>query len=169
MKPRAGLTMSSPTTRKNDSGFTLLEVMLAVVILSVGLLGLAGMQGIALGRNVNANELTVASNLAADMIERIQFNKWNAAAYDLIDTSSAPPPTVVAQVMAMGDYTQWQARLASTRLKGVKGLVTATPIVTSPTLNQTTVLVTVQWTGGQGDSTAVIQHRVAVGMIIAPQ
>ena len=168
MKPRAGLPMSSPTTRKSDSGFTLLEVMLAVVILSVGLLGLAGMQGIALGRNGNANQLTVASNLAADMIERIQFNKWNATAYDNIDTVLGTQPAA-AQIMAAGDYTQWRARLVNSRLKGVKGLVTATPIVTSPTLNQTNVLVTVQWTGDQGDSTVATLHQVAVGMIIAPQ
>ena len=39
------------------------------------------MQGISLGKNVDANELTLATNLAADMVERIQFNRRNAIIY----------------------------------------------------------------------------------------
>jgi type IV pilus assembly protein PilV len=169
MKPRAHLAMSSLTTRKRELGFTLIEVMMAVVILSVGLLALARMQGIALGKNMNANQLTVASNLATDMIERIQFNKWNATAYDLIDTTNALTQPPVAQVMARGDYTQWQARLAGSRLRSVRGTVAAIPVVTSPTLNQTNVLVTVTWSGDQGDTIVATAHAVAFGMIIAPQ
>jgi type IV pilus assembly protein PilV len=169
MKPKAGLPMSSLTTSKRESGFTLIEVMMAVVILSVGLLALARMQGIALGQNMNANQLTVASNLATDMAERIQFNKWNATAYNLINTTNVATQPPAAQAMANGDYTQWQARLAGSRLRGVQGTVSATPVVTSPTLNQTTVLVTVTWTGSQGDTIVGIAHTVSVGMIVAPE
>lgn len=168
MKPGGGLPISSPT-RQRESGFTLIEVMLAAVILSVGLLALARMQGIALGRNVNANQLTVASNLAADMVERIQFNKWNALAYHLIDTTNVATQPPVAQAMANGDYAQWQARLASSRLRGAIGTVSALSIVTSPSLNQTTVTVTVQWNGDQGDSIVATAHRVAVSTVIAPE
>jgi type IV pilus assembly protein PilV len=169
MKPEARLVMSSLTVRKSEWGFTLIEVMMAVVILSVGLLALAGMQGIALGKNANANQMTVASNLATDMIERIQFNKWNATAYNLIDTTNALTQPPAAQVMARGDYAQWQARLTNSRLNGVRGTVGAIPIVTSPTLNQTNVLVTVTWTGDKGETSTSTTHAVAVGMIIAPQ
>lgn len=169
MKSRARLAMASLMIRRNESGFTLIEVMVSIVILSVGLLALAGMQGIALGRNTNANQLTVASNLATDMIERIQFNKWNATAYNLIDTTNAGTQPPVGQVMANGDYTQWQTRLAGSRLMGVRGRVAAVPIVTVPPLNQTNVLVTVTWTGDKGDTIAATAHTVSVGMIIAPE
>jgi type IV pilus assembly protein PilV len=169
MEPGTRLAMSSLMSHKWKSGFTLIEVMVSLVILSVGLLGLAGMQGIALGRNTNANQLTVASNLATDMIERIQFNKWNATAYNLIDTTNAGTQPPAAQVMANGDYTQWQTRLAGSRLRGVRGRVTAVPIVTAPPLNQTNVLVTVTWTGDQGDTISATAHTVSVGMIIAPE
>ena len=60
--------------------------MFAAVVLAIGLLALAGMQGISLGKNVDANELTLATNLAADMVERIQFNRRNAIVYQSIDT-----------------------------------------------------------------------------------
>jgi type IV pilus assembly protein PilV len=168
MEPGTRLAMSPLMSHKWKSGFTLIEVMVSLVILSVGLLALAGMQGIALGRNVNANQLTVASNLAVDMVERIQFNKWNATAYHNIDTVLGTQP-VATQIMATGDYTQWLARLANSRLRGVKGTVSAIPIVTSPTLNQVNVMVTVQWTGDQGDTIAAKTHTVTVTTVIAPE
>ena len=40
------------------------------LVLAIGLLALAGMQGISLTKNVDANELTLVTNLAADMMER---------------------------------------------------------------------------------------------------
>ena len=78
------------TVRNNEQGFTLLEGMLAAVILGTGLLGVASMQGFALGRNVDANEMTRVTNFAADIVERIQFNRRNALAYNGIDTAVAP-------------------------------------------------------------------------------
>ena len=65
---------------KSEGGFTLLEGMLAAVILATGLLGLASMQGFSLGRNVDANEMTRVTNFAADIVERVQFNRRNALA-----------------------------------------------------------------------------------------
>ncbi|MDQ6734185.1 MAG: type IV pilus modification protein PilV, partial [Nitrospirota bacterium] len=94
-----------------EHGFTLLEGMMAAVVLAIGLLALAGMQGISLGRNVDANELTVASNLAADMVERIQFNRRNAIIYNNINTSNVSTQPAASNIMANGDYAQWQNRL----------------------------------------------------------
>ena len=74
---------------QNDQGFTIVEGMLASVILAVGLLALSGMQSIALVKNVDANEVTKVTSLAADMMERIQFNRRNAVSYQGIDTTSA--------------------------------------------------------------------------------
>jgi prepilin-type N-terminal cleavage/methylation domain-containing protein len=60
--------------QRKDSGFTLIEVMFAVVFLSIGLLGIAAMQDIAISRNVDGRRLTVATNLAAEMLERVRYN-----------------------------------------------------------------------------------------------
>jgi len=43
---------------RGEGGFSLIEGMLAAVILATGLLGLASMQGVSLSRNVDANEMT---------------------------------------------------------------------------------------------------------------
>lgn len=63
--------MTNPTTQ---SGFTLLEVMIALVIFSIGLLGLSGLQAISLQNNQVAYSRTVATMLTYDMADRIRNN-----------------------------------------------------------------------------------------------
>ena len=144
--------------RLGEAGFTLIEGMLAAVVLAVGLLALSGMQAISLGSNVDANELTRATTLASDMIERIQFNRFNVTAYHGIDTTAAMPCTQSAttQPMARGDCLQWQTMLNNSGMTGMAGTVVLTPIppATDPlNLNRTTVQVNVSWTGGIATST----------------
>lgn len=166
-------------TRKlliGQTGFSLIESMMALVILTVGMLALAGMQAIALVYNVDANELGQATSLATEMVERIQSNKQNIDAYAAINTSlgnpcpfsplGAPPPRPTSR----GDCLQWQANITNSGLSNVEGSVVvvaptgiATSIV-SPTggavetviplipvsLSQTNVAVTVFWMTKKG-------------------
>ena len=152
-----------------EDGFTVLEGMMAAVVLAIGLLALAGMQGISLGRNVDANELTLATNLAADMVERIQFNRRNAIVYNNIDTLTASTnPT--SNIMASGDYTQWQTRLQQSRLPGVQGRVVVTntgPI--NPPLNQSQVVVLVNWQSRTPTSATVRTRNVTLTGVMAPE
>ena len=55
---------------KNE-GFSLLEVLVAIAILSVGILAAASMQGAATRSNVIADTRTRATTLAADRIEKL--------------------------------------------------------------------------------------------------
>jgi len=54
-----------------QQGFTLLEVMIALVIFAVGVLGLAAMQIDFIQGNDTARELTEAANRASDKIEQL--------------------------------------------------------------------------------------------------
>jgi type IV pilus assembly protein PilV len=156
--------------RYGEDGFTLLEGMMAAVVLAIGLLALAGMQGISLGRNVDANELTIATNLAADMVERIQFNRRNAIVYGGIDTSNTSTQPAASNIMANGDYTQWQSRLTSSPLKTAQGRVAVVAIgPTSPPLNQSQVVVTVNWQSSQASSSILRTRNVTLTTIIAPE
>ena len=89
------------------SGLSLVEVLVAVVLLSVGLLGLAGLQasGMRVGRSsIHRSE---AAQLAQDMIERMRANVANAGAYNLALGEAAPPCSSVAAC----DLNDWQLRL----------------------------------------------------------
>ncbi|MDY6799243.1 MAG: type IV pilus modification protein PilV [Pseudomonadota bacterium] len=61
-------------------GFTLLEVMVALVIFSIGLLGLAGLQSQSLRYNHSAYLQTQATFLAYDILDRMRANKETAQA-----------------------------------------------------------------------------------------
>lgn len=132
---------------RNEKGFTLVEVLVSAAILGVGVMGMAAMQGISLGKNVDANELSIVTNIAADMMERIQNNRQYSWAYNNLDTSGpgncllgglpapaplgiAPIPTSKPQVTQtiQGDCTQWRARILGSNLANGAGLVTATPV-----------------------------------------
>lgn len=55
----------------NNKGFTIIEVMIAIVVLAIGLLGAGAMQLAAVKGNANSSNLTEATNLASDQIENI--------------------------------------------------------------------------------------------------
>ena len=66
---------------KNCVGHSMIEVLIAVLVLSIGLLGLAGLQATSLQFTHDAQILSNASILAYDIIERIHTNKSNASLY----------------------------------------------------------------------------------------
>ncbi len=159
---------------KNQQGFTLIEGMLAAVFLGVGLLAMSGMQAVSLGRNVDANELTRVTNLAAEMMERIQYNRMNASQYNGIDTRASTPCSqdAVTQSMSRGDCLQWDALLDTqqgfTDLQGLVTVSTASPAI--PLLNQSIVTIQMNWTGSVNNGSIVRRpKRVTLTGMVAPE
>jgi prepilin-type N-terminal cleavage/methylation domain-containing protein len=56
---------------QRQQGFTLLEVIMAISILTIGLLAVATMQGSAMRANAVATDLTNAATIAADRMEKL--------------------------------------------------------------------------------------------------
>ena len=155
---------------QNEEGFTLLEGMLASAILTVGLLALSGMQGIALVKNVDANELTRITTLASDMMERIQFNRRNAVAYNGIDTQSVTNCSGIsagAQPMASGDCLLWDSIVDGTQFENVRGLVTVSAVKAPTSLNQRDVTVTITWVGSS--NSAKRSRMLTLQRVVAPE
>lgn len=63
--------------KKANGGFTLIEVMIAIGVLSIGLLALASMQITAVKGNSHSNRVTSATNLAQDKIEYLMSLPYN--------------------------------------------------------------------------------------------
>jgi type IV pilus assembly protein PilV len=94
---------------RSSTGITLLEVLVALVILSVGMLGLAGLQAAGLSANGDAEQRTQAALVTNDMIERMRANPaavntggYAAVDWGAIDCAAAPDPFCADRGAAAG-------------------------------------------------------------------
>lgn len=104
----------SPVRLSSCAGFSLIEVMVTLVILSFGLLGIAGLlvNGVS---NASASEsMAKASQLAADMADRIRANPTVAisATSEYITTYADTPPASPTTI-AQRDKKEWLEALAA--------------------------------------------------------
>ena len=167
-------SMRVGSTQGNERGFTLLEALIAMAVMSIAFLGLAGLQAVALHYNVDAAELTRASNLATEMLERIHSNRTNATDYngalgtglDSNDNATKPPTT---QPTARGDFEMWQANLNNSGLNNVQGLVNAVNPFGPAGLGQTQVVVQVRWMTQSGHNKVTRQAFVNLQTVLTPQ
>ena len=70
--------MKKNTSATHQKGISLLEVLIALVVLSIGLLGLAQLQVTGIKQNQDAWLRSQATNLTYDMLDRLRVNR-NAA------------------------------------------------------------------------------------------
>lgn len=103
----------------SQRGLTLIEVLIAVLVLSIGLLGLAGLQATSLQFNHSANLRSQATNLAYEMTDRMRANRDAAlnGQYNLALTATPSAGTVPGD-----DLTAWRDAL-SDRLPSGAGSV----------------------------------------------
>ncbi|MBF0190704.1 MAG: type IV pilus modification protein PilV [Magnetococcales bacterium] len=103
------------------SGFTLLEVLITLVIVAVGLLGLAKLQLNAIRFTQSAQLRTQALLLGHDILERMRTNRTMAlnGAYTIGFEALHPDPSdcqatpCTPAQMAAHDLTRWKQDLAS--------------------------------------------------------
>jgi type IV pilus assembly protein PilV len=78
--------MAPSRIRLGQSGATLIEVLVTIVIIAFGLLGMAGLQMKMQASETEAFQRTQALLLVQDMAQRIAANRLNAASYVSADT-----------------------------------------------------------------------------------
>lgn len=108
--------MKLPTVRRFSSaqrarGMTLVEALVALVVLSVGLLGIAAMQMTALRNNLGAHLRSQATVMAYDIADRMRANRTaaNANAY-VVGFGAAPGGATLAAI----DLVAWKNTLTNT-------------------------------------------------------
>jgi len=73
--------------RTGSNGFTLIEVLVAVAIFSIGILALTSLQAVYIGGNSSARMQTEATTLAAQWLERLKILPY---AHDDLDSAGNP-------------------------------------------------------------------------------
>jgi type IV pilus assembly protein PilV len=129
--------MLNPT--RNQQGVTLVEAMIALLVISIGLLGIASLQLTAMSQNASSLNHSQAVWYAYNMSDRIRANITEFDNYDGIDTSNAyaqdctTGPCSTDQMLT-ADAADWAAMITS--LPAGRGIITS---------NADGLLVTVMW------------------------
>ena len=103
-------------------GFSLLEVLVALLVVSIGLLGLAGLTAASIKNNQSAYQRSVASWLAYDILDRMRAN---SAAAQLGGYNIAYGAPSAGAGMALTDLTEWKQQLAASLPSGDGEIVLA--------------------------------------------
>ncbi|KTC20258.1 pilus assembly protein PilV [Pseudomonas marginalis ICMP 9505] len=124
-----------------QSGMTLIEVLVAVLILAVGLLGAALIQLNALKFTDSSRMISQASFIAYDMLDRVRANA--GADYSWGRTEHAPPGNATASVRDL-DLHDFEANILGFAGEGGKGAVV---------ISGSEVTVSISWDDARGTHT----------------
>lgn len=142
-------------------GFTLLEVLIALVIFSFGMLGLAALQTFSIRTNQSANMRSQAVVLASMALDNMRANRLNLVSYYDDDYASfacngAPAATPVAT----SDRETWLQNMAC-QLPQARGAIAP--------INANEVAVCIRWTdsrwltGGAAAGGSCVADAIAFG------
>lgn len=132
-------------------GFSIVEAMVALLVLSIGMLGIAGLYVTTLRASGSALFRTHAVNFAADMADRIRANPNAGIAYGgaAADNNCAADPGAAAVTcsptqLAADDIFRWQQQIAAILPDdGVANTPQGTIVVAGA--NPRTYTITVSW------------------------
>jgi type IV pilus assembly protein PilV len=136
-----------------SSGFSLIEVLVALFITIIGIMGAATLQATSLKGNRSAYFTTQASYIASDMASRMRANPAGVAsnAYNAISTIGAPvDPNCIttgcnASQLALQDHREWAQYFSN--VLGIAGYRPTLPEASGTVIGDgTNFTITVNWT-----------------------
>ncbi len=145
------MKMSHRFFSRRQRGVSLIEVLVAMVVLSIGLLGVGALQTSGLRVGQSSFYRAQAAQFATDMADRMRANLGDARNYGLAITDPAPTGTTVLD----RDRADWLTKLRT--LPGGGGAIAVD-------LGTNTVTITVQWddsrAGGAANETFTLVTRL---------
>jgi len=105
-----------PVAFNRSGGMTLIEVLISLLVMSVGILGLVTLQAASISYNAGANHRSHATVLAYDMADRMRANRAAAldGDYDIAFQDPTPvcaAPNLVGDI-ATQDISSWRSAIA---------------------------------------------------------
>ncbi|MFT4198735.1 MAG: type IV pilus modification protein PilV [Pseudoxanthomonas sp.] len=106
-------------------GFSLIEVLVAILVLGFGLLGFALLQSMSLRFTQSADHRTQATNLVYDLLDQVRSNRADAARYvGSFDSSADACQPATGAGMSAADYLgNWRCRMYKALGEGATGVV----------------------------------------------
>jgi type IV pilus assembly protein PilV len=104
---------------KRSRGFSMIEVLVSLVILSIALLGTAGLTAASLRNNNNSYYRSQATVLADDILDRMRANRTSARDGDYVITADPVDIKAPGGTMARFDCVEWVNNIAETMPGGV--------------------------------------------------
>jgi type IV pilus assembly protein PilV len=144
--------------RKRIAGFSLIEVLIALVILSIGLLGIAAMVSESLKSKDSSYYRTQALDMASEIVDRMRANRASALAnaYDATTWGAVPgsapsgyckgsSAVCTGTDMASSDVAEWQHEIGALLPAFPSGTLAQGEIATSSVAEMTQVQVSIEW------------------------
>lgn len=135
--------------RITQSGFTMVEVLVALVVLAIGLLGIAALYLNSLQSGRTAIYRTQAVNLVADLADRIRMNRTAQGAYATLFGDAEAEVAgcfttggCIDTDLASSDLARWKALLAQALPNGQGQVVWIAPVNVG---DPSSYIVTVRW------------------------
>ncbi|MEL7025576.1 MAG: type IV pilus modification protein PilV [Pseudomonadota bacterium] len=136
--------------RRSNGGYTLLEVLIAAIVLAIGLVGVASLQVGGSRLNNSAYLRTQASIMAYDIVDRMRANIPGArnGDYDITLADPAPGGATVPNI----DLRQWRNLIAYYLPQGTASIERiAGPSAAEPSR----FTITVEWNDGRAPADLV--------------
>ncbi len=145
---------------RHARGVGMIEVLVSVMVLAVGLLGIAAMQSMALRGGQGSMESTQAVMATNSILEAIRANRTQADAYNMAMTCGTPSGGGVVGA----DKVAWINALKTTIGSGAGDTTTCGRIVGCDDANATNCAITVQWddsrAGGSGTRQLSVEAQI---------
>lgn len=106
--------MPRMNSRRNMAGVSLIEILVSVVIIGIGLLGIAAMQSMALRGGQSSLESSQAMMQTQSILESMRANRANAGAYVTAGMLCDPDEVAAGNALAADDLTNWVQALKAT-------------------------------------------------------
>jgi type IV pilus assembly protein PilV len=149
---------SGKTRPETSSGFTLVEVLIALLIMSIGMLGIAGVYVHSMQAGRTSLLRHHAITLAGDAAERIRANPRAGAAYAAAGANNncvGGGVNCTPAQMAANDIFSWGAEAADLLPGGAVVVAFADP---APGVTPPTYTITINWT----EPNDVLSYSIAI-------